>query len=455
MNQTINIYQANAARSPSVCVGGFTGLNTSNSYLKQTNSQEQLLYDHLLSCVKVEEPSRMVERFRQLFIDGVGYPDIKIWQALDSIVLSKQAEQEFRFILNRCCHILINRWQMHPQMQSAIPELVALLENIPPCTIARSRMLRRLRELVKAFTQTEQFVTMQRLAEIISQLPETTSFDPRSNDKKPIGTLIRRYPYLYEHCLLSEDSSYEHQQTVRQIKDRIQHKFELDLSNYVTYQVRKAQVARQNPQLRTGRIIQPLANPTLLSDRELGTALRHFYGKVENSRTYRDLAQNFIIHSTHTPNYKVFKDDFYQYLTSGIDPSYGKRQFNNRLYSYLKNILVQSDFQQPNEFLLIRTCSHILNFLVVDSRQRPNHFVFVDLITNLGATFTTGLLLKIVLICRKIRPHLEKRFSILFNHYESQTRDGVPWLVSSLENLNIALSLHFGAADVSCLKQIM
>jgi hypothetical protein len=92
---------------------------------------------------------------------------------------------------------------------------------------------------------------------------------------------------------------------------------------------------------------------------------------------------------------------------------------------------------------------------VVESPQRPNHFIFVDLITNLGATLTIGLLLKIVLLCRKVKPYLEKRFAILFNHYESYTRDGVPWLITSLENLNIALSVHFGAADLSCLNQIM
>jgi hypothetical protein len=125
------------------------------------------------------------------------------------------------------------------------------------------------------------------------------------------------------------------------------------------------------------------------------------------------------------------------------------------LHEHLKNTLPQSDNQKPSEFLILRTCSQLLNFLVVESSQRPKHFVFVDLITNLGATVTTVLLLKIVLLCRKVKPYLEKRFSILFNHYESSTRDGVPWLIKSLENLNVAFSIHFGRADLSCLSQIM
>lgn len=271
---------------------------------------------------------------------------------------------------------------------------------------------------------------------------------------KPIGNLIQRYPYLYEHCLLSEDSSYEHQQTVRQIQSRIQKRFELDLSQYVTYQVRCAQAIKNGSKEATKKI-PPVKNPTLLSDRELGSALKQLAGKVQGSYTHRDIAQSFLTHTARTTRYKDFKEDLYEYLTASIDPSFGKRQFNERLHTHLKNTLPQSDAQQPSEFLILRTCSKLLNFLVVESSQRPNHFVFVDLITNLGATVTTVLLLKIVLLSHKVKHYLEKQFSILFNHYESSTRDGVPWLIKSLENLNVAFSIHFGSADVSCLNQIM
>jgi hypothetical protein len=286
-------------------------------------------------------------------------------------------------------------------------------------------------------------------------MSETAEAEGNCNGSNQVGTLIQRYPYLYEHCLLSEDSSYEHQQTVRQIQARVQRRFEFDLSQYVTYQVRRVQAIRQPSTEAPERIIQPVNNPTLLSDRELAAALKQFVGKVQGPNTYRDVAQSFLTHTSQTSSYRDFKDDLYEYLTASIDPAYGKRQFNERLYNHLKNTLTQSDLQKPTEFLIVRTCSQLLNFLVVESPQRPNHFVFVDLITNLGATLTTGLLLKIVLLCRKVKPYLEKRFSILFNHYESSTRDGVPWLITSLENLNVAFSVHFGSADLSCLNQIM
>lgn len=391
-----------------------------------------------------------MQRVRRLFIEATGYEDTEIRSIIENIAKSPRAEHEFKFILNRCCHILINRWQMQPQFQSAIPELVALFDQIPPSGSTYNRGARQIRTLTKRFTQTEQYLTLQRLGRVIS---ETTA---KKHKPELVGNLISRYPYLHEHCLLSEDSSYEHQQTVRQIQSRIQHDFELDLSQYVTYQVRLAQVARQRQSLsKAKRLVEPVENPTLLSDRELGAALKQFVGKVDRNCTYRDLAQSFLSHSQHLDSYEVFKDDLYEYLTSSIDPAYGNRQFNQRLYKQLQNTLPHCDSQKPSEFLTLRTASQLLNFLVVESPQRPNHYVFVDMITNLGATSTIGLLLKVVLLCRKVKPYLEKRFSILFSHYESSSPDGVPWLVKSLDNLHLAFSIHFGSVDLSYLKQIM
>ena len=421
-----------------------------DSDIRQTSIEEQQLYDHLLYCVQVELPAQLIDRFKLLFLDGARYKDPQIWLALEKLAMDKRAEQDFRFVLNRCCHILINRWQLQPQLQGAIPQLVSLFENPPDPRKVQSRSARRLRHLVQLFTETEQYVTLQRLSRVMSETAETSC-----NGSRVVGSLIQRYPYLYEHCLLSEDSSYEHQQTVRQIQARVQRRFELDLSQYVTYQVRRAQAMRSQSKEAQERIIHPVSNPTLLTERELAAALKQFVGKVQGSYTYRDVAQSFLTHSSQTSSYREFKDDLYEYLTASIDPAYGKRQFNDRLYIHLKNTLPICDSQKPSEFLLVRTCSQLLNFLVVESPQRPNHFIFVDLITNLGGIFTTGLLLKIVLLCRKVKPYLEKRFSILFNHYESATRDGVPWLIQSLENLNVALSVHFGSADLSCLNQIM
>jgi len=194
-------------------------------------------------------------------------------------------------------------------------------------------------------------------------------------------------------------------------------------------------------------------NPTLLSDKELNRSLKHYVGNVEGGHSYKSISQSFSNHTVHTKNFGAFKKDLYEYVLGSMDTRYSQGQFNKKLFNLLQNTLPEYDQQKPTEFLMMRTSSQLLNFLIVESPHQPEHYIFIDLITNLGVTRTVGLFLKIILFSKKVRPYLEKRFSILFNHYESFTREGVPWLVRSLENMQLALSVHFGKVDLSGLKQ--
>lgn len=425
------------------------------------SSEEQCLYNHLLYWVDLESPEQMINRFYQIFIDGCHYTDAEVLAALDQIVLSKLAQDEFRFVLNRCCHILINRWQARSQSQRAIPQLIQKFEQVQKVStfsIRRSRSVRRLRELTHQFTETEQYLTLRRLVQVVDQEQSEDTLSSR-----PLGTLIRRYPYLYEHCLLSEDSTLEQQSTVRHLQTSAQRQFEVDLSQYMTYQFRRDRLqSSQTPALPEPnaqvvtvpprRIIQPVTNPTLLPDAEVRQAIQHYVGRVQGDRTYKDLAQNFLVQSGHSQTFRAFKDDLYEYITQSIDPEYGRRQFNNQLHEHLKSILTDRDSKTLDDFLIVRTCSQLLSFLVVESPQNPKHFVFIDLLNNLGPILTTGLLLKIVLLCRKTKPVLERRFSTLFSHYESCASEAVDWLVRMLENVNVALSAHFGTLNLSFVR---
>ncbi|MEB3337364.1 MAG: hypothetical protein VKJ46_07885 [Leptolyngbyaceae bacterium] len=422
-----------------------------NLQYRRTTPEENQLYDHLLQRVESESPSRMIERFRLLFVDGVGYPDPHIPLALDQVAASKDADQAFNFILNRCCHIVINRWQTRSQFHPAIAELMSVFEERPTRPVNdfnRRRAVKRIRDLVAQFVHSEQFHTLNRLSQVLNESNDTVD----NLGSRPLGTMIRRYPYLYQHCLLSEDSTFEHQQVIQKIQTEVQQQFEIDLSQYVTYQVRRTQLSRLEASSTVLRTLQPVKNPTLLNDGELSTALKHFVGRVERAGTYKDVAQQFQAHLAKPSSFAAFKDDFYQYITTSIEPGYGRHKFNNQLHLQLKNIYPDQDSQKINDLLIVRTCSQVLNFLVIDSPQNPQHFVFLDLVNNMGVIRTTGLILKVVLFCRKVKPYLEKRFSILFNHYESCSREGVVWLIQTLENMNVAMSTNFGAVDLSFIR---
>ncbi|MCZ8101806.1 MAG: hypothetical protein EWV63_07550 [Microcystis aeruginosa Ma_OC_H_19870700_S124] len=400
----------------------------------ETKDEEQVLYDYWLDRVRTDSPEELIEDFRRLFIEGRGYQEAPIYLALERLVKAKDAEIRFYYFFNRCCHILVNRWQMQSTCQPAILELVSLLDNLPSPGPGHYSTANTLRHLVKKFTLSDDYVKLQRLARIISsQYSEETA--------PCVGTLINRYPYLYDHCLLSDESPREQRQTVRRIKVKTERCFEVNLSHYVTYQVRLGQVAHTpKTSEEAGRIIQPVKNPTLLNDKELNRALKYYVSPIEGNYTYKALSQNFLANTVYSSTYKDFKNDLYDYLITPVD--HGKGQFNKKLYDVLQNTLPQWDQQKPSEFLILRTSSQLFNYLVVESSQKPDHYIFIDMITNMGVTRTVGLLLKLVLVCPKVKPHLDKRFSILFNHYEGFSRDQVPWLVKSLESLQVAFSIH-------------
>ncbi|HEY9643133.1 MAG TPA: hypothetical protein V6C57_21775, partial [Coleofasciculaceae cyanobacterium] len=269
----------------------------SDYYQRQINNhqttflEEQCLYDHLLERVKVESPEELIARFRALFINSIGYADPQVWQAVKKIVSSSFAEKDFKFVLNRSCHILINHWLMQPRLHSAIPQLVALFDDLPLAgqgrSLTTSSTTVRLRELVQNFKSTLQYTALQRLAQVVNQTPDWAV----TTGSKPLGTLLRRYPCLYDHSLLTEDSTSEQRRRVRHMRRQMQRQFEQDLSRYAIYKrigesslVDGAGEAFIDPGERS------LRNPTLLSDRRLDRALQHFGGKIDGSNTYRDLA---------------------------------------------------------------------------------------------------------------------------------------------------------------------
>jgi len=427
------------------------------SYLRNSSQQspaeEQKIYQHLLHLVQVKSPNEMIERCRALFIEGADYPEPEILLILDKITASKNAVNEFNFFLNRCCHILINRWHMQPQLHHAIPKFIQLFETSPTrsrATSFRYRNIRRLRELVQRFISSEQYLMLRRFVQVMTKTVEVNS----SYENQPLISLIRRYPYLYEHCLMSDDSSFEHQWRVKQMQAQVQRQFEVDLSKYVTYQVRRSQILKKATVDEADRILLPVNNPTLLSDRQLHDTLKHFMGKVEGNCTYQELAQKFLDYSQQATCFRDFKQDLYEYLISSVAGGSGKRQFQQKLSTQLQNTLPQADEQKPDEFLTLRTCSQLLNFLIVESHFSIQHFNLIDLISNQGTTITTGLLLKILLICHKVKPFLEKRLATLFHHYESATTNSINWLVQILEQVNIATILYFGNIDISYFKEI-
>lgn len=408
----------------------------------------EILYSHFIDLKKLSSSSEVLEHLHCLFLDGIHYPDPEVLASLHRIVLSKWADQEFHHILNRCCYILINHWWLQANYQQITSQLIHLFKAVPAQS-ASFQATRRLRELVKQFTQTEQFSLLQQRAQVADQAPPSN----QNNQAERIGNFIHRYPSLYPYCLLDWDSSETGQQAVRRLQAQKEKQFEQDLIRYTTDWVLRS----KNPHRKS---ITEIKNPTLLTAKQLELAITQFAGQAEGLDSYQDSAQRCLAELSHATSYQHLKWQIYEYLTASIEhspnPKYGKHSFNQWLCGHLKEVLPQSDHLQPNGFLLVQTCGQLLDILVASPSRVNHHLIFVDLNNNLGATFTIGLLLKIVLLCRSIKPNLEaiksylaRRFALMFKHYENQVRSDHKWLIECLDNLTVASTIHFGQEDYS------
>ncbi|MEO0309083.1 MAG: hypothetical protein Q6J18_02440, partial [Gloeomargarita sp. DG02_3_bins_56] len=362
---------------------------------------------------------------------------------LERLLLRPEAKQRFRFILNRSCYILINHWQNQSQHRWAIRPLVDILAAPMPLRGGdRGKTVGTLRRLFQAFQETDLYL---RLCQTVALLEAT---DEPAEDQ-PLAALLRRYPYLYEAQLTGADDRQQFQEQlaiVQHLQTQVQQQFEHDLGRYVTYEYRRSLGAAKN--------LEPVKNPTMLSNQELFVAFKLFGGKVDNGMTYEERAAQFLRDNPEGQNYRLYKQNLANYLINAIPASRDRDVFAQKLQKFMDELFPQFDRQGLNDFLVTRTCSRLLNFLVIENQKDANHKTFIDLICQLGPTKMVGLLLKIVLICKKVKGYLERLICTLFNYYAEKAQGEVRWLIKVLENIKLAFSLHFGMVDLRFIRQL-
>jgi hypothetical protein len=420
-------------------------IQSSNSRdLRSSSQEEEFIFNHVMQWLENHSSSEIIDNFRRLFIEGKEATNSKVFLVLEQLIKSKNKEQLLSNVLSRCSRIILYFWDGKAEDKTAITSLMDLFLQIPPVKHRGYHSSFKLQQLVRDFTKTEEYRKLKILANLLAK----TEIDDRENCLL-LENLIQRYPFLYEHYLLDENSIYEDWQTVQKLQARNQQLSEFNLSQYIIYKVRLIQLARSG-QI-SERTIRQINNPTFLKEPEVSTAVTTFKIKKEANVDYKTLSQRLLI-NTKESSYQVFKEELYKFLITSIDPKYGQHTFNHKFHHHLQNIFSDSNSKKIDELLLMRTCDRLLNFLIVDNSQQLNHYIFIDLVTHSGVTNTVGLLLKIALICPKIKPKLEKKFAILFEHYKNHKIEDVPWLLKSLENLQIAFSIHFGKLDLSVFK---
>jgi hypothetical protein len=422
------------------------------------------LYRYLQDLKKAEPESIfLVEHFRTLFIDGSNYPEPDVLAILHRIVLSPWAAREFNLILNRCCYTFINHWWSQSDFKQAANNLVGLFQA-SPSEPALDVATRRLRELVREFSQTQLYEILQRYAYVEANDADdeagSSQHESSNASAERLEGLVHRYPYLYQHYILDSHSNELGRKAIKRMQLERETKFEQDLLCYTPNLFQTPRAEHRNT-LKT-----EAKNPTLLNDVQLKGAIGQFVGPSEGNLTYRDAASQFIREAARASSHMAVKQQIHDYLMTAIDhssrPRYRQSHFNDWLRDQLRDCFPQGDHLKPNATLLMKTCAQLIEALIAapDPEQPSKHGVLIDLHGNLGATSTISLLLKLVLLCRSLgqnvrfvleslKARIAKQFASVFKHYERSLRADADWLVECLDNLMVAFTIHFGQENFS------
>ena len=406
-----------------------------------------LIYDYLRHQAANLSPPELIREFQQLFGQGKN-ENSRITQALAEIVADKE---QFERFLNCCCYIIFDSWA-----DSGSTLYAQLLDTLDTAGVkSQDRRRQKLFKLIDLYRESESYLQLKAVATIISPqnrlksnaTPSTNEASGGSNDKhsSQIEAYLSRYTYLYPHFLPQLELPH-----LTTLIDRLQHErqqqFEIQLSQHLIYRLRLKQLAKMKLLAKgAGKLITPVPNPSILSERAFKIAWQQYTGKQRG--TVGERARHFITENKLRNSYKIFKQDLYRFLTSKIVPRNNIYKFKARLEEKLASIFTQSDSKPLNRSLILQTCRQLYSFLIVE-------LTLEELTANLGTAQVMMVLTKIVLICPESKSDLERKICSLVARYQLQNAREFPWLIKSLEHLLIAFSVHYGKIDVPDVKSV-
>ncbi|MEO1348489.1 MAG: hypothetical protein AAFW84_06755 [Cyanobacteria bacterium J06635_15] len=373
-----------------------------------------------------------IDQFYKFFFQALNPSTPEAREALLEIATVPESEKVFHYILNRCFYTLCNPWRTDVSYHGAIRELVLQLEKLPKKRV-NDPQVRQLQQLVLGFVGTPQHIALKRQMQVLFADDGDTVVPPEGD--RYLGEDLRRYFYLHETTMTTKDVAQDQRETIIQLQRQTRYQFEQQCRQFVA--------SCKSPQ---GRLVP---NPSQLEEDEFFLAFDHY--RPERSNSYSQQASEFTQQRQKLQTMADFQGEFTAYLLETLsyeNPRYQNNLFGRRLRQHLERA---ADGDMPiNQTMIVQVCRRTLEFLVIENLKRPNTVNFRNLLKDVGHTITVGVLLKVVMFCKAVRPWFEERFGILFHLYEQTRKGEIPWLVQSLEHLNIALALNHKEIAAYC-----
>jgi len=378
---------------------------------------QQTIYQFFLGIVKKWPPEEVLLEFKRLFLCHVDSANTAAVDAVYDIVFSND-EQEFRNTVKRSCYILVNNWDA-TRRYKAIQDLVFAFQDDHFSKSTISPTLTRLHLWVKNFRHSSDYRDLELF---ITRYDESRSLEDAQTNR-----WANRYTaYLLVPQYVDTRNSIEQREAARALAQQIRDKFKFDLAMYV---------ARSQSGLITDR---PLKNPTALGDDAL--RLIKLIVAKRGTYSYANLA-NIFLSQTRQIRFHEFKKSLQNYLIFSVESSDFSRALRSRLGDKLYQLYQEHDSSTVTDALILRTCNRIIEFLTTDNQKDPAP-LFILLLSQGNPMTLVVTLLKLILVSKNSRTHLESRIADLIRYYEAMPEQECRWVVNFLEIFNVTFTIY-------------
>ncbi|BAZ15247.1 hypothetical protein NIES4071_71190 [Calothrix sp. NIES-4071] len=383
--------------------------------IKLQNIQEKM-YSFLLRIVKSWQPEEVLRVFKRSFIDCLDSEASKSSLGL-YIVFLEHPEQEFRNTIKRCCYILINNWESTRRIKY-INQLVELIGNykfhITPYTPSKIKIAR---------TWLDNFIKS-------ADYQELQLFAHRHDDQR--GHWVNRYSsYLLFAQSLKEDNPKEQKEAARKLSKVLKEKYKFELAMYIAR-------SQSQTNIPTSSITTRYRNPSTLGDDVLRLIKTIVLKKGVFS--YDNIA-NIFIKQIQNQTFQEFKISLQKYLIFSVQQPEFVEILRQQLAEKLD--LWKQEYRERiiNKDFVLRTCNRVIDCLTIENGREPSS-LFIMLLSQGHPLTLVIVLLKLVLVSRNSRSHLEMRIADLIQYYNKYPEDECKWVINFIEIFNITFAIY-------------
>jgi hypothetical protein len=384
---------------------------------------QERIYGFLVEIVKHWTPEEVLREFKRLFIEPLNTINIDSISGIYGI-FEESNELEFRHTLKRCCYILVNNWE-HSRKHKYIQDLVDLLgkgeSNFNHNNQVKIKMLRR---WLINFINSHDF-------------HELKLFLTRVEEQNKTHWANRYTSYLLVAQSANRNNPKEQKEAAIKRSKELKDKFKFDLAMYIASSQSSKTIANSH-----------YKNPTILGDDVLRLIKAIVVKKGEFS--YENIAHIFL-QQTEKQSLHNFKNSLQKYLIYSVQSpeivDNINQIFNDKLSLWKK----EYNHEIMGKELLLRACNKAIDFFTTENGNEPSS-LFVLLLSQGHSLTLVVLLLKIIMISRNSRMHLELRIAHLIGYYDKFPVSECEWVINFIEVFNITLAIYAENVEYSLIK---